>query len=98
MLVSNVRTKSGEIDMLAQDGVALAFVEVRTRRGGTPEESITLRTSARMTRVPGEYLLTLDAQPRDCRIDDIAIELAPNRSVSRFDHLKKAVGDGSVAD
>ena len=100
VLASNVRTKSGEIDLLAQDGVDLVFVEVRTRRGGrfgTPEESITWRKSRRMVKVAGEYLLTLDSPPLDWRIDVIAIELAPNGSVSRFEHLKNAVGEGGTA-
>ena len=40
----NYRCREGEIDIVAQDGDTLVFVEVRTRRGdalGGPAESVT---------------------------------------------------------
>ena len=45
LLDANYRCRWGEVDIVAQDGDELVFVEVRTRRGaqyGTPDESVTV--------------------------------------------------------
>ena len=44
VICTNWRCEIGELDIVAWHGDCLAFIEVRTRRGGragTPEESIT---------------------------------------------------------
>ena len=100
VLARNLRLKAGEIDILAQDGETLVFIEVRTRRGGrfgTPEESITISKAARMARLAGEYLLSLEAQPQGWRIDVVAIDVAPDGRVLRLEHIKNAVGEGGPA-
>ncbi len=59
ILARNVRTPLGEIDVVAQDGRTLCFVEVRSRhsdRYGTPEESITPRKQQHMLRAAQWYL------------------------------------------
>ena len=48
LLDANYRCRWGEVDIVAQEGDELVFVEVRTRRGaeyGTPEESVTAAKS-----------------------------------------------------
>ena len=55
----NVRTPLGEIDLVAQDGNTLCFIEVRARRSeqfGTPEESITYAKQRHMLRAAQWYL------------------------------------------
>ena len=99
VLASNVRMKSGEIDILAQDGATLVFIEVRTRRGGrfgTPEESISFKKAERLARLAGEHLLSLEAKPQAWRIDVVAIDVAPDGSVLRLEHIKNAVGEGGL--
>jgi putative endonuclease len=90
ILGRNVRTAAGEIDLLARDGEALVFLEVRTRSSrdyGTPEESITPAKRERLERCALTYL-TAHAEPdRDWRIDLIAIELSRGR-VSRLEHYE----------
>ena len=59
IVASNVRFASGEIDLVAEHGKTIVFVEVRTRRGtgtGSPEESITPRKRSKMTAAAQEYL------------------------------------------
>lgn len=51
LLDANYRCRWGEVDIVAQEGDELVFVEVRTRRGaeyGTPEESVTAAKPRRL--------------------------------------------------
>lgn len=72
----NVRTRRGEIDLVAIDGKSLVFVEVRTRTGqtfGTAAESVTWRKRQKLRELAIAYLQTL-AQPVPAfRFDVIAI-------------------------
>ena len=50
----NYRCPVGEMDIVAEDGDCLVFVEVRTRRGreySTPEESITAAKQVKLVEV-----------------------------------------------
>lgn len=87
----NLRTSEGEIDLLAQDGECLVFVEVRTRRSrefGTPEESLTPAKMNRLISVAEAYLEGLEKQP-PWRIDIVAIEMAAPEY--RIEHVINAV-------
>ena len=95
ILASNVRLTSGEIDLVAQEGATLVFVEVRTRRGGrlgTPEESITAAKGQRLAQLAQEYLQMQTGPEPQWRIDVVAVEMAPDGKVSRLEVLKNAVG------
>ncbi len=93
----NIRLKAGEIDILAYEGGALVFIEVRTRevggRFGTPEESITRVKAERLARVANEYLRTLKVLPVSWRIDIVAMDVTADGRVARIDVLKNAVGE-----
>jgi len=98
VIESNVRVKAGEVDILAQEGGDLVFIEVRTRRGsrfGLPVESIRPRKAERMARVAGEYLASHPDSPASWRIDVVAVEVARDGAVSRITVLKRAVADPS---
>jgi putative endonuclease len=95
IITRNFRTRTGEMDLIAQDADGLAFVEVRTRRGdthGTPEESLTPRKRARLISVAQEFLQAYP-QYEDCswRIDLVAIELDRTGCITRLDIVKNAV-------
>lgn len=94
ILKRNFRCREGEIDIIAQQGDCLAFVEVRTKKGsgfGTPEESVTRSKQERLVSLANIYLQTCDKSPPSWRIDVIAIELAPNNKVLRLEHIENAV-------
>lgn len=72
----NVRTKRGEMDLIALDGNCLVFIEVRTRSSqsfGTAGESITWKKKQKLRELAIEYLQK-SAQPIPTfRFDVIAI-------------------------
>lgn len=74
----NFRCRSGEIDIVAQDGDTLVFVEVRSRshdRQGGAAASVDLRKQRRLIRAAEYYLLRHpDQRHRPCRFDVIALD------------------------
>ncbi len=59
ILERNYRLSGGEIDIIAQDGDYLVFVEVKTRRGstfGSPFEAVDIRKQQRLTKAALTYM------------------------------------------
>ena len=59
MLATNFRCRAGEIDIVAEQGDQLVFVEVKARRGdayGTAEESISPVRAERLAEVAEEFM------------------------------------------
>ena len=91
----NWRCQAGEIDIVAEDGGCLVFVEVRTRRGqeyGSPEESVTPAKQARLAEVAQTYLQE-HSWDGDWRIDVVAVEMAYGGKLLRVELIKNAVTD-----
>lgn len=86
--------RSGEIDLVAQDGPCLVIVEVRTRRGqahGSAEESVTPAKQARLAALTEAYCAESGWQgPR--RIDVVAISLSADGRLQEIRHIEDAVG------
>jgi putative endonuclease len=81
ILDRNVRFGDGEIDLVAEEGPVLVFVEVRRRRtgnAGTAAESVTARKRARVVRAARRWL---SRHPRDSRrplrFDVVALDGEP---------------------
>ncbi len=90
----NFRCRQGEIDIIAQQGECLVFVEVRTKKStgfGTPEESVTFSKREKLISLANIYLQTLDSPPPSWRIDVVAVELTPDDRISRLEHIENAV-------
>ncbi len=91
-----VRTKFGELDLVAREGGTIVFVEVKTRRGvehGTPEEAVDTRKQAHLAACAHAYLFAHKLVGKPFRIDSIAIELDEVTRKARLRHLKHAVGE-----
>lgn len=76
ILQRNYRCRYGEIDLIAQDGSTLVFVEVRSRsRGdyGNAAESITPAKQRRVIAAARHYLATLPRLPA-CRFDAVTLD------------------------
>jgi len=91
----NFRCREGEIDIVAEDGDCLVFVEVRTRRGnafGTPAESVTAAKERRLLTVARAYLQEHADVPSNQRIDVVAVELSRGRLLP-VQHIEGAIAD-----
>ena len=93
ILEKNWRCSRGEIDLVAQTGEELVFVEVKTRRGksmGFPEEGLTARKAEKLIELAQIYLHDKELES-DWRIDMVAIELDKNGQLLRCEHIPNAV-------
>ncbi len=75
----NYRCVYGEIDLVAEDGPDLVFVEVKTRRGtayGLPEEAINARKRQKLVQVASCYLDVHACADRSWRIDAVAVQMS----------------------
>ncbi len=93
----NWRCPAGELDLVAEQGRALVFVEVRTRRGdryGTPEESITAVKRAHLIAAAQSYLQEHDLRECDWRIDVVAVQMSERGELLRVDVIENAIQEG----
>lgn len=91
----NWRCPAGELDIVAEDGDVLVFVEVKTRRGrefGTPEEAVTPAKQAKLIELAAAYVQE-SGWPGDWRIDMAAVELTPGGKLLRVEIIQNAVGE-----
>jgi putative endonuclease len=87
IVARNVRTRYGELDIVARDGGCLVFVEVKTRRStalGAPEEAVDARKLAQIAALAESYLATLGGPVPECRIEVVAVELLPSGEARRI--------------
>ncbi|MCL2872008.1 MAG: YraN family protein [Betaproteobacteria bacterium] len=76
VVARNVRNRYGEIDIIARDGGALVFVEVRLRGSSTyggAVASISAQKQQRLWRAAQCYLAELGQEP-PCRFDAILLD------------------------
>ena len=79
VLERNFRCTYGEIDLIAEEGDELVFVEVKTRRGvayGLPEEAVTIRKQQKLVQVATHYLDMHQYAERAWRIDVVAVQMS----------------------
>ncbi|MFC5471996.1 YraN family protein [Cohnella suwonensis] len=90
----NWRCRSGEIDLIALDGNALVFVEVRSRtnptRFGTAVESVTPRKRRQVRELAAVYLKSRPDLPRSARFDVVAVTFERDGSIRELRHLQAA--------
>ncbi len=94
ILGRDLRTRVGEVDLLALDGETLVVVEVKTRSGesfGAPEEAVDARRLARLRRAAEALALARGLSERPIRIDVVAVHARPDGRLD-CEHLP-GVGD-----
>lgn len=91
----NYRTRNGEIDIVAEEGKILVFIEVKTRTSrvfGFPEEAIDVRKQYKLAKTAEHYLMAHRLYDRDYRIDSFGIEIDGQNKKARIRHKKDVVG------
>jgi putative endonuclease len=93
IIARNWRCPYGEVDLIAQAGQLMAFVEVKTRRGqamGLPEEGLTPAKSRKLIQLADFYMAEHNLD-MDWRIDLVAVELDNGGKLLRCEHIPNAV-------
>ncbi len=93
ILEVNYRTHYGEIDLVAQQGDVLVFVEVKSRRGttlGMPEISVTPKKRAHLLAAIQVYFLVHPELHGNCRVDVIAIRRLGQDQPPEIVHFENA--------
>ncbi len=71
------RTRHGEIDIVAEEGETVVFIEVKARATagrGTAAEAVTVRKQRRLIAMALDYLSRRHLTHRRCRFDVVAID------------------------
>ena len=87
----NYRFERGEIDLIAEEGDELVFVEVKARSSavfGAPEDAVTEEKQEQVHTVADGYLFEHDIDDRACRFDVVAIEFKKDKTEIR--HIRDA--------
>ena len=93
ILERNYRAVRGEIDLIAQDGDFIVFVEVKTRRSlkfGLPQTAVTPQKQRQISKVALAYLQTHNRFDAPCRFDVIAIHLSPRLELLKLEQIESA--------
>jgi putative endonuclease len=89
----NVRTRAGEIDLVARDGKTLVFVEVKTRRdmeGDPPQAGVNTRKQNRLGRLAQGYLKSKRIRQTPCRFDVVSVIFNDEGAVKAIRHIPNA--------
>ena len=92
VLDRNWRCPDGELDIVAREGDALVFCEVKTRRSerhGTPAEAVVTAKMARLRRLAGRWIAEAGVHAGTVRFDVVSVR--PQRSgPALVEHLRGA--------
>ncbi len=91
ILDRNYTFHHGEIDIVAQEGNEIVFIEVKTRRTtgfGAPEESVTPLKQSIIRRTAEGYVAEKKLENVSCRFDVIAIQVGDG--TAQVTHFRNA--------
>lgn len=94
IVTSQYRCRFGEIDLIAQDGETLCFVEVKLRTGvgyGLPRDFVTAAKQKKLRTTAGYYLSTHDPDAF-CRFDvaEVYTDREHSAEHTRIEYLEDA--------
>lgn len=81
ILTRNWHCDRGELDIVAQDGNVLVFIEVKTRRStrcGTAQEAIDQRKQEKLRHLAHRYIHATNTTAAQYRFDVVAVHMAAN--------------------
>ena len=87
------RNSYGEVDIIAQDGKATVFVEVKTRTStndGQPFEAVDIRKQEKITRIALAWLKLNDRLEQPARFDVVSILWPDDKGEPQIQHFRNA--------
>jgi len=99
ILHENYSTPLGEIDLIAQEGDVVVFVEVKARRSleyGPPEASITLTKQRQIVKAAAVFLERTGLAEAACRFDVVAVTFT-GKGRPEMSLIRDAFGEGGSA-
>ena len=93
ILARGLRSRRGELDLVALDGDAVVFVEVKTRldqQAGHPVEAVGPNKQRKLTELALEFLKKHKLLDRSARFDIVAITWPADRKEPTIEHFRNA--------
>lgn len=81
-IIRNYRCPLGEVDLIANDGDTLVFIEIKTRRGkptGYAKEAVDARKQRQLSKVALAYMKSNNCSDAKARFDVIAISIKEDK-------------------
>ncbi|PIV39040.1 MAG: YraN family protein [Candidatus Omnitrophica bacterium CG02_land_8_20_14_3_00__42_8] len=89
-------SRLGEIDLIAQEGKDLVFVEVKTRSSlsfAEPEEAVNYQKQKRIIKLAQGYLLNQKLDQVSCRFDVVSIIIDQGGKIKSIKLIRDAFGE-----
>jgi len=96
ILERNYSCPLGELDLVAQEKEVLAFIEVRSRKGGGSPEASVNRAKQRQIIKAAHFYLAQKKWDGDCRFDVVAIQISPEGKLQRMELIRDAFDQEGV--
>lgn len=93
ILIRNYRCRIGEIDIIAQHGDKLVFIEVRSKTSfayGSPQESVNLKKQQKIIKVAQMFLAEKKKFNSAIRFDVVAVLMDKDGNVRKLEILDNA--------
>ena len=92
IVAKNLRTSLGELDLVAEDGDVLVFVEVKARRTtdfGGAVHAVHRQKQTQLVRLAAQFLARHHWSNRPCRFDVVLLQSSQTAGV-QVDHIQNA--------
>jgi putative endonuclease len=92
IVAKNLRSPLGELDLVAEDGEVLVFVEVKARRTmdfGGAVHAVHRQKQTQLIRLAAQFLAQHHLSNRSCRFDVVLLQSMPTTEV-RVEHIQNA--------
>ena len=92
IVARNLRSSVGELDLVAEDGQALVFVEVKARRTDTfggAIHAVHQRKQGKLIQLAAQYLARHHIRDRPCRFDVVLLHSA-GAVAPQIEHIQNA--------
>ena len=92
-IIANYRCPLGEVDLVAQDGGVLVFIEIKTRKGeglGAAKEAVNLRKQKQLSKVALHYMKANKCTDMSARFDVVAVALDRHSQRPSMEVIKNA--------